>query len=219
MTTHKTLKRRIRARSSKTGESYTAARAQVLRHAPAPDAAALTGTSDEAVIRATGRPLGEWLSLVDGWDGTSRTHTEIARWLVAEHGVPAWWAQSLTVGYERARGMRAVHQQGSGFSVSVTRTVRGTPDSVAAMVIDPIRRAAWLPDALMSERTSRPGKSARYDWPAPASRVVFDFAPKGTDRTVVAVTHAKLPDADAAAEMKEMWRDRLTALRDLAADG
>ncbi|MBA3587552.1 MAG: hypothetical protein H0W41_07935 [Chloroflexi bacterium] len=36
MTTQKTLKRRVRARAAKTGESYTAARAQLLRKADPP---------------------------------------------------------------------------------------------------------------------------------------------------------------------------------------
>ena len=40
MTTQKTLKRRVRARAAKTGESYTAARSQLLNKAGAPVAAA-----------------------------------------------------------------------------------------------------------------------------------------------------------------------------------
>lgn len=108
MTTQKTFKRRVRARSAKTGESYTAARAQVLRKTdapksasapePAPDSMALTGMSDEAMRSRSGRTIGEWLEILDAWDASKRKHPEIACWLVAEHGIGGWWAQSVTVG-------------------------------------------------------------------------------------------------------------------------
>ena len=55
---------------------------------------------------ATGKGHGEWFGLLDAWGATDHSHTEIARWLNAEHGVPGWWSQNITVNYERARGMR-----------------------------------------------------------------------------------------------------------------
>jgi hypothetical protein len=45
----------------------------------------------------------------NAWGPTG--HTEIARWLVAEHRIGGWWAQSVTVAYERARGVRAKHER------------------------------------------------------------------------------------------------------------
>ena len=81
MTTYKTLKRRVRARAAKTGESYTSARAQLLRKTDppepaAPDTLAIAGVSDEAMIRGTGKPLGEWLTLLDGWGAGHRRAVE-----------------------------------------------------------------------------------------------------------------------------------------------
>ena len=74
MTTHKTLKHRVRARMEKTGERYTAARRNVTaaaapaaaRRAPAtapakPAPGAPPPVSDEAVRKATGRGWDEWL--------------------------------------------------------------------------------------------------------------------------------------------------------------
>ena len=131
MTTQKTFKRRVRARATKTGESYTAARSQLLRKADAPAAAPasapepsaeeLAGMSNEALIRGSGKPIGEWLQTLDRWGATAHTHTEIARWLVAEHGTGGWWAQGVTVAYERARGMRAMHQRPDGVGGCQTR--------------------------------------------------------------------------------------------------
>lgn len=219
MTKQRALKRRVRARAAKTGESYTAARAQVLRAAPPaeppPDAVAAPVVADEAVHRGTGRHLGEWLEILDAWGAAERTHTEIARWLVAEHGVGGWWAQSITVSYERARGMRAPHQQGETFSVAATRTVAADAERVSDALTDPSLRERWLPGAPMRERTTTRGGSRRFDWDDPPSRVVCVLVSKGEGRTQVALQHEKLPDAAAADRMKAMWRERLLALKDM----
>jgi hypothetical protein len=63
-------------------------------------------TSEEAVRGATGRDYGEWFALLDAWDAGSRAHGEIAAWLIGEHRIDNWWAQTITVEYERARVLR-----------------------------------------------------------------------------------------------------------------
>jgi hypothetical protein len=217
MTTHKTLKRRVRARSIKTGESYTAARAQVLRKAeapdPPPDSMALAGMSDEAMIRGTGKSLSEWFPLLDAWGATEHRHPEVARWLVNEHGVAGWWAQNVTVAYERARGIRVLHQDPAGFSISVSKTIAASADRVSDAFTDASLRSAWLPDAPIRLRRSTRGRSARFDWDDPSSLIGVMLFAKGDARTQVSLGHEKLPDADAADRLKLMWRSRLSALK------
>ncbi|MDQ4034634.1 MAG: DUF4287 domain-containing protein [Chloroflexota bacterium] len=221
MTTQKTFKRRIRARAAKTGESYTSARAQILRKADAaspaaePDSMELSGVSDKAMRQATGRTIAEWLPILDEWGARERRHAEIARWLVTEHGVPGWWAQSVTVAYERARGMRAKYQTASGFVASASRTVNAPIDRVLFAATDDDLRSRWLPDTGVSLRASTPGKSARFDWTDPPSRVVFGMTGKGMGKTLVGVAHEKLPDGDAVQSMKALWRERLGVLKRL----
>ena len=82
--------------------------------------------SDEALTNATGHDWRHWFGLMDDWGATAHTHTEMARWLVDEHGVPGWWSQSITVGYEQARGLRVPGQHADGFSVSASKTVGGS---------------------------------------------------------------------------------------------
>ncbi len=223
MTNQKALKRRVRARAAKTGESYTAARSQVLRRSAAPepdpnlDNASLV--SDQAMQRATGRPFREWVELLDTWGATAHRHPEIARWLAEEHDVAPWWRQSITVGYERARGMRAVHETSTGFSFNVSRTLAADAIRVTDAFTDADVRDEWLPDAPMRERTVRPGTSARFDWDDPPSRLVIGVEPKDAGRVVLNVTHEKLPDADAVERLKAFWRARLEALKELLARG
>ena len=76
-------------------------------------------------------------------------------------------------------------------------------------------RERWLPGAVMRERTSQPGRSARFDWDDGVSRVNVTFGALGDDKSQVAVEHDHLPDAQAAAEPKVFWRERLGALKTL----
>jgi hypothetical protein len=226
MTTQKTFKRRIRARAAKTGESYATARTQLLRKTDVPAAVAaaptpglnaeeLAGMSDDALVRGSGRPIAEWLRILDDWGGTAHTHTEMARWLVAEHGIGGWWAQGVTVAYERARGMRAMHQRPDGYSVSVSRTIGAPAAEVRAAFTSAARRRRWLPDAPMRQRRTTAAASARFDWAEPSSRVVVLLTPKGEARTQVTVTHEKLADAGDVDRLRALWRERLGELKKL----
>src|SRR5207249_473349 len=126
MTKQKTFRRRVRARMAKTGESYTAARRMLIAKGEGPEAEVPTFVppmSDQKLVEATGQGWQQWFGLLDAWEAASRPHPEIARWLGAEHGVPGWWAQSITVGYEQARGLRAPGQHADGWAVTASKTV------------------------------------------------------------------------------------------------
>jgi hypothetical protein len=216
---------------AKTGERYTSARRQVLAKAliepvseppaampgPQPPATptaetAAYSTSDEAMRKATGRGHEEWFALLDAWGATDHSHTEIAEWLSSAHGAPSWWRQSITVDYERARGMRKAHEMRDGFSVSVTRTIPLSAEAALATFADPTILRTWLPDAALQPRPTRARLTARFDWAEPASRVVVTTTPKGVSKAVIAVVHERLPDAAAAARLKTYWRARLKDL-------
>ncbi len=226
MPTQKLFKRRVRARMAKTGESYTAARHQLLRKAgemaavdsPAPSTdvpAEAMQVSDEAMRRATGKSHAEWFALLDAWGATRHMHTEIAQWLSQSQGVPGWWTQSVTVAYERARGMRATHQMADGFNVSATRTVGAFASRALEAFTDERIRERWLPGAPMRQRPTRAALTARFDWAEPPSRVVVIVDARDDGRSTVSVTHERVPDAAAADGLKRVWRERLGDLKAL----
>jgi uncharacterized protein YndB with AHSA1/START domain len=216
MTTHKSFKRIVRARMEKTGERYAAARAALLAGSDSenPGMPALT-TSDEAIRRRTGRGWEEWFGLLDEWGAAERPHPEIARWLATEHGIPGWWAQSVTVSYERARGLRAVGERPAGFSVTASKTVAVPVDRLYDAFVDEALRRRWLPDGRLGERTATKPRSARFDWGDGQTRVVLGFEAKGEAKSTVALEHERLPDAEEAERMKTFWRDRVAALKEL----
>ena len=146
MTTQKTFKRRVRDRMAKTGESYTAARRQLIANGDQPDPGTPTYetvVSDDKMLEATGKRHAEWFAILDAWGGTEHDHTEIARYVIEGLGVDGWWGQGITVSYERARGMRAVGQMKDGWTINASKTI-----NVAA---------GDLFDALVEERSGRSG--------------------------------------------------------------
>lgn len=220
MTENRSFKRRVRGRMSKTGESYTAARAQVSqkrdrnKSARARLAATDERIADAKLKEATGKTWNQWFSILDRWGAKKRKHGEIARFLVEEHEVAGWWAQTVAIWYERARGMRLKHQKTDGaFSVSASKTIAVPADVLFDEFVKPARRKRWLTDGTMRLRNSRPGVGARFDWEDGSTRVVVDFIKKGPSKSVVAVAHEKLPDADDAETAKAAWRQRLADLK------
>jgi hypothetical protein len=213
MTDQKNLKRRVRARMEKTGERYTAARSHVVADPePKPAEPDLSGlASGDAVAAATGRGWGEWFAVLDAWDASERSHREIARHLMSEHGVPGWWAQTVTVGYERARGMRAKHERPNGFSVSVSRTVAVPVDRLLASFADARERERIVPG--LAPRPTRASRAVRFDRPSDGTRVITSFEAKGPAKSTAYVQVDRLADAKAAERAKAEWRGVLDRLK------
>jgi hypothetical protein len=214
MTTDKAEKRATRARMAKTGERYTAAR----RHVVEPrDVRLAEDTQPDANVKdKTGKGWRQWLRILDAWGAKERTHGEIVRHLIDDHGVPGWWAQTITVGYERARGLRAKHQTLAGtFQVSVSKTFPVAVGRLFSAFARPQQRSRWLERGTLRIRTQQRDRSIRFDFQDGASRVVAYFDPKDRSKTTVTIQHEKLPDAVAVEDMRALWKERLSGLDDL----
>ena len=165
---------------------------------------------DAAVEAATGRTWSKWIAALDRAGAGKKTHKEIVA-LVRKHGVDKpWWGQMVAVGYEQAKGLRAVHEQDAGFAANVSRTFGAPADAVFAAWHDTRRRAAWLPDPL-TVRKATPGKSLRITW-ADGTHVDVNLAARGAAKTQVAVEHSKLAGAKSVAAKKIYWKEALARL-------
>jgi hypothetical protein len=220
----KDRKRLVRARMRKTGESYTAARSALLRRAarpapprvPAAQLAALAGVTDETLRARTGCTWSAWVRALDARGAAELPHRDIARMVHETWALPGWWAQTITVGYERIRGLRDVGQRrGGAYQASRSRTFRVPLARLYAAFATPRRRAEWLPGVDLKVRRATPRRSMRITWPD-GSSVEVHFTDKG-ERSQAAIQHRKLADRAAVAAAKAWWGARLDALGALLA--
>jgi hypothetical protein len=242
MTVDKDRKRIIRARMQKTGESYTAARAQILSinkksdkkserltvtptvaapaavaaapsiDAPSIDYGALAGMSDDKVSAKTGRTWQEWMRVLDADGAAKMPHREIAVLVSAKHGVGSWWSQTVTVGYERIKGLRDRGQRRDGaYEAGKTKTFDVPVKTLFDAWASDTMRRRWLKGVKTTVRTATSPKTVRLQWPD-NTIVVIGITPKGDTRSVVSVVHTKLADKAASDAVKKDWTTHLDAL-------
>lgn len=231
MPEQKDLKRRVRARMQKTGESYTTARAQLVRKKRASassseprstpkvkpsDYAEVAGMSDDAVRKKTGKTWAQWVRALDRANADTMTHREIAKHVADSYeGVSGWWAQTVTVAYERIRGLREKGQQRSGtFDVNKSKTY---PVALATLyrAFGARARKQWLGAATFRIKTSTVDKSMRVTW-EDGTPVEIYFWAKGTSgaapKSQVQLQHRGHPTRARADEIRTFWTERLAAL-------
>jgi len=176
-----------------------------------PEDDSMAEISDKAVIAATGKPLSEWIVVLDALGAAQIPHKEIATLLHRDHNVDGWWSQMLTVEYERSIGRREVGQRCDGaYSASASKTIAGTMDDALA---------AW--GQLVAQRTEfdgveitgEPRISRTEKWRywradlADSSKLAIDISSKPGGKAVLAINHEKIADAEAAAGWKTFWRE------------
>lgn len=241
MPTQKDFKRLVRARMAKTGEAYTAARAQLLkkhpspsvsapalptspvasapaaatpRRAATPDYAALAGMSDRSIEKRTGCTWEKWVQALDYAGAADWSHRATAEYVQRTWKVSDWWSQAVTVGYERIKGMRQIGQRMSGaFEATKSKTIAAPAAKVHRAFTDSRIRRKWL-DTPVEIRKAAAGKSVRMTWPDGTSVEVW-LDPKGAAKTSTAITHGKLKDKADVDARKRFWAERLNELAQL----
>jgi hypothetical protein len=221
MPKQKDLKRLVRTRMKKTGESYSTARVQLTRTKnatqPAADFAQLAGTSDKVIRERTGKTWAQWVRTLDAIDAVKMTHTDIAKHVHEHYQIDGWWSQSVTVGYERIRGLREKGQRRSGrFDASKSKTLP-VPASVAFdAFVDTRTRKKWLKGVDVVIRTATKPKSIRIGMPD-GSIVAVWITAKG-EKCAVGVQADNLPTREEANTRKAFWTEKLAALEELLGD-
>lgn len=252
MTRARALKHVIRERAARTGERYTTARRHVLSAvaprptapaphsepatapAPKPTTAPTKGTVSEAKsIEKTGHGLEHWFAVLDRFGAVEKGHTAAARHLYADHHVPGWYSQGITVAYERARGVRVPNQRCDGeYEVSVSKVLTADADKVIRAFTDARLRKRWiagvdaeLAAALTTAITSktskgfvvRPDGLARFRYKWDDTTVQFYLEPRPNGKMSLVVQHTKLANSSAVDARRAQWKVAFKALADLLA--
>jgi len=227
MPRNKDFKRLVRARMKKTGEAYTSARAQILKKsktkpsprlaaalsaAPKAEYARLAGMSDASIKAKTGCNWERWVKALDRVGADKKSHREIASMVAKTWKLDGWWAQNVTVGYERIKGLRARGQRRDGsYEATKSRTFDVPVDTLFEAWVDESVRERWLDDANVKVRTATAPKSIRLGL-ADGSILAVGFVPKGKTKSSVAVSQNKLPDKETANRLKQYWSEQLDSL-------
>lgn len=175
--------------------------------------AIVAGIGDEALLGQTGWDWVQWCEALDDLGAASLSHREIASAVASQWPeVGGWWTQSITVGYERIRGLRAVGQARTDktFAASKSRTFEIGIQTLYDAFSSDSMRARWLLES-PTPRKCTPNKMVRWDWPD-GTRVVLTFTEKGPTKSTVAVEHLKLASAAARTSVKAQWQTRFEAL-------
>jgi hypothetical protein len=170
--------------------------------------------SDAVIKEKTGCTWEKWVKSLDYHGADKMSHREIAALVSEKYKVPSWWTQTVTVGYERIKGLRARGQRRDGsFEATKSRTFNVPIDVLYDAWSSAKKRKLWLTDAKVRIRTAPKPKSMRIVWYD--SIIAIGLYEKGKDKSSVAVQHAKLPSREAANEMKRYWTEHLDQLAEV----
>ena len=167
--------------------------------------------SDAALKAKTGRTWDQWFTLLDRAGAAKMTHGAIAKLVATRHKIPGWWAQAVTVGYERARGLRKVNETLAGFRTGVSRTLDAGMDAAFGAWDNAKTRATLLKEKV-DLSTRNPGKNLRFAWKV--GRVEVRFVVKSPKKTQVTVDHTGLKSESQVDKFKAQWSETMDKLGD-----
>lgn len=170
--------------------------------------------SVEAIVKATGKTWDTWFSWIDAQNGIDKTHKQIVELIKKTGNIDPWWQQSITVEYEKARGLRKTHEMPDGFQISKNKTITADASALFQAWVDETLRKTWLDDPAFTIRKSTEPKTLRITWVDGRSDVNVSFYPKN-NKTQVSINHGKLRDESSAADMKAYWSRQLEQLSKL----
>jgi hypothetical protein len=196
------------------GGDTTMPRDKATRSAARPDYAALAGKSDAVIKQKTGCDWEKWVYVLDRRKAADLTHGQIARIINEQYRIDGWWAQTVAVGYERIKGLRAIGQRRDGtYEASKSRTYNVPVETLFDAWADANTRRKWLKPGV-KVRTSNPPKTLRLGWDD-GTIIAVGFTPKGEQKSQVAIQVPKLKTKADAERVKQEWTGYMNVLAEL----
>lgn len=173
--------------------------------------------SEQAVKNATGKSWAEWFEVLAKCKADQMPHKEIARKLQDVHGVDGWWAQSITVQYEKAIGRRVDGQVAKGnFQTSSSKTLDGDIDTVLDLWQKVVGKATEFNGVALSGK-SKVSKSDNWRyWKVDlqdGTKISVVIGSKADNKSTLAVNHEKIPNSESAEKWKTFWKEYLKQLQ------
>ena len=166
--------------------------------------------SDEAVKKATGKTWDAWFLILDKAGAKKMNHTEIAHFLSTRHISNGWWAQMVTVEYERIQGKRKINENDDGFLVSVHKTVPLPVTKLEKAWEKIVNSSAVVKRNLVRIPSKTKRRMLRYK--ADVGGVVVSFDERGSGKSRIVVESTKLPSRKFVEQNRLFWKNVLAVL-------
>ena len=166
--------------------------------------------------------------MLDAFGAVAKGHTASARHLSDDHGVDGWYAQGITVAYERARGVRGLNQRCDGeYEVSVSKVITATTPELVKAFSGARERKSWTDgldvtfvNALAAALPARVAKGfvlkadgqARFRFKWNNTTVQLNVYPKPGGKVSLVATNSKLSSAAMVEERRTRLRAALAAV-------
>src|SRR5215204_610740 len=190
--------------------------------------------TDPDVKSTTGKRFEDWFRLLDKSGGPAAGRRALTERLMKEHGLVAWWAQTIAVEYERARAVNEKDGRTKGYSICVTKTIATTPDRVFDAFGDATLMRDWFGKGAKADFTeggafatadgnrgcytklARP-KTLRFSWddhdPAAGSTVELKLTPNGAKCGLV-LNHERIQTRAHADGLRAAWGAAIAKLKE-----
>jgi len=190
--------------------------------------------NDAGCQQATQKTLAQWFARLDELGGPARGRRELVQALHGGETLDEWWATTLVVEYERARGVHEKDGQPKGYSICSTKTVGAPLERVFAAFGAAADLDRWLGSGTAVEFQDggtltngdgdrltftriRAGKDLRLRWEhasrAPGSQLEVLFADKGKGKTGLTLNHTRIQARRDADELRSGWSAAFEALK------
>lgn len=190
--------------------------------------------TDATCNEATGKTLQEWFQTLDAFGGVEKGRRELVNHLYAETNKNEWWATTIAVEYEKARGAKEKDGLAKGYSICSTKTVAAPLERVfeafgSAKDLDqwlgPQTKVVFEDGGTLTNGDGnhalftriRANKDLRIDWNSPGlgagTKVEVMFADKGKGKTGITLNHTRIQERADADVLRAAWSQAFDALK------
>jgi uncharacterized protein YndB with AHSA1/START domain len=159
----------------------------------------------EATREHTGKTPDEWFALVDTRLGRDLGRKAVGDFLFKEMKLDAWWATTLVVGYEAARGIVEKDGRPRGYAICVTKSIAAAPEKVFAL----ITAANWAgPDTQVAVLKANPAKQIRFALKGeshPDGELVEIKLTPAAGKCAIVLNHERIQDRGRADGLRDAW--------------
>jgi uncharacterized protein YndB with AHSA1/START domain len=191
--------------------------------------------TDEACKAATGKTIAQWYDEFDAMDALKLGRRELVNKIYVAHK-DIWWATTLFVEYEKARGVKKKDGLAEGYTICVTKSIGAPVDKTYGVWTDSKSFSEMFGDGgkqTVSEGGSiecgggckgdflrvRPDKDLRFSWTHPGCTAPMTVDVQFQDnkgKTLMNVMTSRIQTRDEADGLRNAWTDALNRLKALA---